>query len=435
MKLNEGQQQAVSIMSDGFLSGKEKGLTLLGEGGTGKTTCVMFGVEAWLKAGLRVLITAPTNKAVKQLEKASREHGLRNTDQTLFCTVHKALGLAMLPSEENKYSAQLGKCIFDNFDVLVIDEGSMISQIALFNYILPELTKTEVKLVIMGDKEQLPPPRESVSLALEMDQYPQLLLTKVERFKSDSNVAMAVTAVRRALEQNKPFEFNAAKLGIEAVKPAYFIKKVVENFDKDTNLDDQRALAWTNLRVDLINEAVRKKIYGRDVKRFELGERVVTGAPVYDHKEVLLSTDEECIVTNLQESSLMNEETGKEYNTYLVTLEPIHAEVRTVYAHVIHESSQMMLDEDLQEIASKARDTGSRSLWVKYHTLKDLFSDVKFCYCITLHRSQGSTFKRVFLDTHNVRRNKKRRERNQLLNVGMGRTSEHLVVSNEQFIS
>lgn len=432
--LNEGQQVAVNLLVDGFLSKGLKGVTLLGEGGTGKTTCVMAAVEQWLKAGLRVALTAPTNKAVKQLEKAARQYGI-SSSQVTFCTIHKALGLAMLPSEDTKYAAQVGECTFDNYDIVGIDEGSMISRVALFNYILPEISKVETKLFVMGDKMQLPPVKEQKALALEMHQFPVAELLQVERFSEGSSVAAFTKQMREAIEREMPFKFDAEALGIKAVKPAYFVKEVTNFFDHNTDLDEVRVLAWRNSRVNTVNDAVRKKLYGANIERFGKDERVVTGAPIYEGKDLLLSTDEECIVKAFQKSSLMYEETGKEYNTYMVTLEPIHAEAATVYCHVIHESSEMELREDLNAIAIKAKKTGAKSLWGKYHELKDLFSDLKYCYCITIHRSQGSTFKTVFLDVNDILENRNRQERNKLLYVGGSRTAETLIVSKEKFTS
>ncbi len=434
MKLNNGQQLAVNQLVDGFLSEKIKGFTLLGEGGTGKTTCVMFAIEAWVKAGLRVLVTAPTNKAVKQLEKAARKHGLKDSDQILFCTVAKSLGLAMLPSEDKKYAAQVGNCIYENFDVVVIDEGSMVSKIALFSYILPAVENTTIKPVIMGDSMQLPPVKETKSLALALTQYPSSELTEVERF-GDGPIAVTTAALRKAVKNAATFSFDAATFGIKAVKSAYFVKEVCDAFELGTDLDHVRALAWTNSRVDTINDAVRKKLYGADLDVFAVGERVVTGAPIYEGKDLLLSTDEECIVRNFEVSSIMDEDTGKEYKTYLLTLEPIHAEVKTVYCHVIHASAQIDLAEDLQEIANRANKSGDKKIWAKYHYLKDLFAVVKYCYCITVHRSQGSTYETVFIDTTNILKNTRKQERNQLLYVAHSRASKEIIVSKERFMS
>lgn len=432
MKLNSGQQQAVHYMVNGFLTNEQKGMTLLGEGGTGKTTCVMYAAEEWVRAGLRVLFCAPTNKAVKQLLRVAKEYGLQS-EQLHFCTLHKSLGLALLPSEERKYSAQVGTPFIGDFDVVVLDEGSMVSGIATFRYMLPELQETSTKLLIMGDKMQLSPVREQRSATLELDGYPAFELTEVERFESNSSIASVTQVLRKAIEANQKFYFDSEVLGVKTVKPAYFVKEALDHFEADTDLEQTRVLAWTNARVDHINDTIRKKIYGRNLNTYEVGERVVTGAPIYENNELILSTDEECIVTNVQETSYMIEDTGVEYNTYLLTLEPIYADIGTVHCQVIHESSQLELNEDLAKIADRA--SRDKKVWQEYHNLKDLFSIIKYCYCITVHRSQGSTYRKVLVDTNNILKNRNPKERNKLLYVAFSRASEELITSKEKFVS
>lgn len=152
-KLNEGQKRFVSAAL--ALTPQTKGLTLLGEGGTGKTTSVMAAVKSYLANGKRVLLCAPTNKAVKQMEAAARQFGLKGA---VAMTLHKALGLALLPSEENKHTVKMGPSILGEFDLVVLDEGSMVSGIAVDRYLIPELhTNPHTLLIIMGDRLQLPP--------------------------------------------------------------------------------------------------------------------------------------------------------------------------------------------------------------------------------------------------------------------------------------
>lgn len=434
MKLNSGQEKAVNLMVDGFLNGKISGLTLLGEGGTGKTTCVMAAVEKWVEAGLTVLLTAPTNKAVKQLETAARNWGV-NDETVVFMTIHKAMGLALLPNDQTKYIAPVGPNILGNFDVVVLDEGSMMPARALFYHMLPAIEASSTRTVIMGDKMQLPPVKESYAKALELSQFACVELTEVERFEKGSGIAQITSNLRNRLVKGERFKFDAEEYDLKVVKPALFEKEVLSRYDKDTDLDKIRTLAWTNARVNALNNGVREKIYGKNAARFEVGERVSTGTPVFSEMELLLSTGEECIVTDVQLSSILDDQTGDEYNTYLLTLEPLHAEATSVYCHTIHESSEMELRERLQEIAGRANKTGDKSYWAKFHALNDLFTVIKYCYCMTVHGSQGSTYETVLVDTNNILRNNRSNERNKLLYVAFSRASKELVTSKEKFIS
>jgi len=108
---------------------------ITGGPGTGKS----FTIEAIVKAfvGRRVLVAAPTGKAIMQL-------GLRlENSHAQFLTLHRALGMSL------PYTIPL------DFDLVIIDEASMVDAhlwAALFKAYLPCS-----RLVIVGDPNQLPP--------------------------------------------------------------------------------------------------------------------------------------------------------------------------------------------------------------------------------------------------------------------------------------
>ena len=332
--LNPGQKAAVEGVVSGFLESNEKGFVVIGEGGTGKTTSVMEIAQRLLDAGLKVLFCVPTNKAVKQLEKSAKAYGL-SQDNVAFQTLHSALGLALLPNEEQKYAAQVGEGVFDIFDVCVCDEASMLGKVLLHNYLLPRAEEQNVKLLLMGDDMQLPPVKETKSLAFEI--FPQYRLTQVERQSESSEILTVTGLLRTAIEGGKVFKHPAVQGAVETVRAIDFLPRLLEEFTPETDLEKVRVLAWRNRRVDDINAAIRTKIYGKDTERFEVGERVVTGAPIKGDESILLSTDEECIVQYCREDSLFDEDSGEDFRTYMLALKPVYAEGGQVFAHVLHE--------------------------------------------------------------------------------------------------
>lgn len=428
--LNPEQSAAVKYLSTQFISQPAQRAVLLGEGGTGKSTCIMSAAQAWRKAGLKVMFCAPTHKAVKQLEKFAANAGLSNS--AAFCTLHKALGLALLPTSERKFSKQVAEPILHTFDIVVLDEGSMVSKYAVFDYLLPALGETS--LVVMGDKMQLPPVREQSSPALELGGATIMELTKVERFSQGSSIAEITSALRKTINSGSPLALDLTQTSAQVVRPVEFMKTILERFDSDTNLENTRVLAWTNSRVNTINAAIREKIYGRRAAMFELGEQVVTGAPIYDELgELLMSTDEECLVRGVQESSLHYSSNGKTYKTFLLALESLHTNTATTFAHVIHPSDEMELMGDLEDLANKAR--RDPRMWGNFHQLKDLFADIKYCYAVTVHRSQGSTYETCIVDAENILRNRNKAERDKLLYVACSRASKELLINKTKLVS
>lgn len=434
MELNPDQKAAVDRIVTGFLEEDLPGITLVGEGGTGKTTCVMTAVEQLQAAGLKILLTAPTNKAVKQLEKSARRHKL-SMNNVAFQTLHSALGLALLPSEERKYAARVSKGVFDLFDVVVVDEASMLSKILLFDHLLPEARANDVKVLFMGDDMQLPPVMEKDSKAFSI--FDTVRLTKVERQAAGSEILTLNGLLRTAIDNNTEFTPPQLSSEVEVVQAAKFLQVVLEQFDENTDLDEQRVLAWRNRRVDDINAAIRRKIYGKNAARFEVGERVVTGAPIGNGESILLSTDEECLIRAVRESSVEDEDSGETFRTWLLVLEPIHADISQVFAHVLHESEEDRYWDRLNHLAEMAKKdhANSRRWWARYHKFKDLFSQLRYCYAITVHRAQGSTYRKVFVDVNDILGNTIRSERQRLLYVAFSRPSESLVVNKAKYVA
>lgn len=436
MGLNTGQTIAVNGALDAY-EGGAPGFTIIGEGGTGKTYSVMEIAALMLDDGQKILFMAPTNKAVKQLEKAARAYGL-DMNRIGFRTAHSALGLSLMPTDEKKYAAQVRDSVVGDYDMVVCDEASMLGEVFLFNYMIPELENAKVFCLLMGDDMQLPPVKEKDSKAFGL--YPIAELTQVERQKNNPdgtpNGILLVTApLREAIKNNTTYEFKQAPAhNVTVLRSGDFLSTVVDQFDLTTDLEDVRVLAWRNFRVNDINNAIRAKIYGKDAKRFEIGERLVLGSPIQKDGETVLATDEESIVAGAVESTMFDENTSTKWKTWLITLHPVYADVKQVFAHVLHEDEFERYRQHTNKLTEKALDIRDKKgnpnwVWKQLHEFKDLFADLKYCYCITVHRSQGSTFKRVMVDVKDLLENPIRSERQRLLYVAFSRPQVELIIN------
>lgn len=433
--LNNDQTEATNWIVTNILEQKEQFMTLIGAGGTGKTYCIMSAAQRLLDAGLKVLFTAPTNKAVKQLEKAAREFGL-TMDNVAFMTTHSALGLAMLPDEDRKFAVRAGKGFIEVFDAVIVDEASMLSRIALFKYLVPDCQEFNTFLVGMGDDLQLPPVRENVSAIFT--EFPTFRLEQNMR-QAEGSLLSVNGMLRTAMMADKPFPAPQADgEQIVSVTEAKFLSFVTEQFDENTDLDTQRVLAWSNKRVDRINEVIRTKLFGKKCARYVVGERVVTGGPIKGAEgDILLGTDEECVVHHINEnSSVYDEESGTEFRTIQLVLEPLYLEGQHV-VEVLHEDEEDRFQAQLDDMsrAAKTDPQHSRKLWAKFWAFKELFADIRYCYCITVHRSQGSTYDRVFVDVKDILRNRKRQERQRLIYVGFSRPRHQLFINKRKYVA
>lgn len=459
MQLNHGQQIAVDGVRED-IENDEPGAAIVGEGGTGKTYSTTDLLRGWLAEGKKALMVAPTNKAVKQLEKAARAAGLDLT-KIRFSTVHSALGLALMPSSERKHVSRTGESVLPHYDIMVLDEGSMVNSVLLENYIMPdiELLRANGKklfVLAMGDLMQLPPVKETRSPIFDLFKVYELTQNQRQLTNpdgTDNGILTLCRALRQAIEKNGAFFFNKqpkeplARHTIFPVVPEHnvfihndrsFMDTLLSRFDMNTDLEEVRVIAWRNDRIDWLNNQIRRKIYGSDVAMFELGEQVVTGGPVMDdQRNTILGTDEECRVAAVTESYVFDERANEEWRTICLCLHPIYAEVGQVFVHVVHPEERARYNAKVEAMAKEAKEANDSMRFVKwrrFHEFRDLFNDIRYCYAITAHRAQGSTYKFGFVDVKDMLDNPMREERQRLAYVGLSRFQHEVHLNKMQFM-
>lgn len=129
-----------SVQKDAIrLAVKSNIMVLTGGPGTGKTTTLIGIIQAFERAGLEVLLCAPTGRAAKRMSEATFHEAK---------TIHRLLE-AKPPegykrNEENPLKG----------DVLVVDEASMIDIILMYN--LLKAIPYNMTLILVGDMDQLP---------------------------------------------------------------------------------------------------------------------------------------------------------------------------------------------------------------------------------------------------------------------------------------
>ncbi|WP_210382823.1 exodeoxyribonuclease V subunit alpha [Borreliella garinii] len=125
---------------------------LSGGPGTGKTTTINYILKAINqtlnnKKKRLVAITAPTGKASLRLQ-TSIDYSFKNLE--IECnTIQKLLGIKFI-NKKNLYDEENQL----NFDVIIIDEASMVDAYTFLK--LLKATPITTKLIIVGDKNQLP---------------------------------------------------------------------------------------------------------------------------------------------------------------------------------------------------------------------------------------------------------------------------------------
>lgn len=420
IQLSQQQWQVLQELEK-FVNGEGKLYLLTGFAGTGKTTLLQALIKRMRKGGDRrsIVFTAFSNKATKVLENMSTQWEL-GIDCMTCC---KLLGLKpdidQTSGQQVFKSDEKGENNFDRYRLVVVDEASMINaeMWQLLIQAVSDLTK-KTQILFVGDVAQLPPVNEPESKVFS-EIYDRADLTEVVRY--GGAIGVLAESIRNNLHSRRLPQFVAEANGdrtegVFVANAREWEKLLVRAFQSDayrTNPDYVRAVAYTNARVDFLNRRIRTAIYGEQTPRFVEGERLVANAPCFVGDSVVMQTSSECEVVE----ALM----GQDGPWHVWFLQVLTDEGKLRKLTVLHELSQNDFNLKLEGYAKEKR-------WREFWDAKLLFHDVSYAYCLTIHKSQGSTFQNVFVDVPNALINRNIRERNQLLYVAVTRAAQRLFI-------
>lgn len=413
IKLNQEQLAAVEGITS-FVAAKNSkanSVRMTGPPGSGKTTTL---VKALALSGVsNIVVTAPTNKATRQLRSMMDRDKI--TYETM--TLHKSLGLRGVDITEKKFFSRNPsyESPLSNFQggILVVDEYSMVNR-QLLGYVEQDMDRYKLKTIYLGDDDQLPPVGELSSPV--RDRVPDAYeLTQIMRSDKDNPIQQTIACMR---DQIRSGQYQPTALGSFYTEQGggqyqfegkdwltYYLEAVKQGF-ANGDPDEARAICYTNNRVNALNQKARTAIFGKDVEQFVTGETLVIRAPVInENKEVILTTDEEVQVTE----AFDNDEWEDDINgsgTYRVWSLTVKDELGHDHViQVLHESAQATFDLELEKVRKaciKHKQTGKVSWRDNFYPMQEALAQVTYPYAITAHRSQGSTYKTVFADVHNV---------------------------------
>jgi len=415
-------------------------ITIKGYAGTGKTTMVQEAIRQAinLKPNFKVCVSAPTNKATQVLKDFGKEAGIAVDSSTIY----SLLGLVLGSEGEIRSCFQASEGCFNQYDCIVIDEASMVGS-RLTDIIYDQAFKYGIKVIFMGDPNQLNPVREASSKVFNSAEVPKhYSLTQIMRQDEDSPIRKVVHKLRLWSKNGAaPDEFSNDHTGdgdgVHILRGKEFYDTMLAQFDCNEYRNDPtfcRVLAWTNNEVDRLNRMVRQRIYGKGCCQYIVGETVAVLTPVYDASNIpVIFTDEECKVKSIGESlvtDLMDFETLKEgHPQYKVLILELELPDNRGYFKVtaLHKDSFTDFNTRTKRLATKANNKSGT--WKAFYTFKDMFTKVRPAHCLTVHKSQGQTFKNIFYQCRDAKRNRNSKERAKLAYVACSRATTNLVLN------
>ena len=415
---------------------------LTGAAGTGKTYTLGEVVSYCLMKHTKVLVTAPTNKAVRILKKIINQN-------VTYSTIHSALGLKEFIDIHGalSFKADPGAGYpAEDYAVIIIDESSMLDD-TIFNELI-NLSQRHKKILFVGDPFQIPPVNhihaKPFLKSIQKDNHIEVsTLNEIIRQAQDSPIIDYATNIRTDI--HKPTQiFNPSgvkkNLGAVFVLPKSnltpFMEDILPKFksvEYQKDIDYVKVIAWRNKTVDAYNKIIREYVFGENLPKIIPGDRLILDAPITEGKKVLISTNEEIEVLSakIEEDKLSDLYTLKYYQT---RVRVFNNDVFNEYMiKIMHEDS----DEDFEKILAMQKSLAksypigsyqSKMSWIDFYEFYNHWAKVKYSYCITTHKSQGSTYHTAYVLAWDILMNLNVLERNRCLYTAATRPSTNLFI-------
>ena len=479
IQLTSGQQKALDMIVEFCLDDRpdaENRLVIAGYAGTGKTELLSIAMRATneaselkntiLKAaGKRTrdlpqfLLTATTNKAAEALQEATDAR--INLKKTFFGddnfmvseevytvkTIHSLLGIRPIRDKVKKITKVTNTNFAPRPAILIIDEASFIDNTLLKT--IDEGVSGKHKIIYVGDPAQLSPVKSKSTPVFDQN-YKTTYLTEVVRQQADNQIINVSTSFRNTVngEQFAPFKPDQNKvIYLDAEK---FKKNILEEFSRpDYSEKDAKVLAWTNKTVKKYNALVKEHLTGdQELKAgdyavnnsyFEAGKKSVKTDAVVRIREITNDYQQQILPPSFYHIDTLNLLPSNEKGERSSLIEC--RKIEFTYKNTAY-SGLMPIDPiDFKRALKKLNDLNDggykryfnkiRNLDDWIDTFKNLFVDLRPMYACTVNKSQGSTYKKVFIDLDDIGKCNQVDQVHRMLYVSFSRASDQVVLTGD----
>lgn len=393
----------------------------------------------------RAALAATTHKAAKVLS------GFTNGAEVF--TAHSLLGLREFIDYHGNLVFRPGPKYLektDRYHVIFCDEASMLDDAVFAGF---EDLVVNKKIVFVGDSYQIPPVNHPNALPFDKETQADLgftiaRLTKIVRQVEGSPIIQAATEIRNHIYRPVlPFNYESNVSGLLAVRyeqnnPSNKLTDdVLDMFSSEhfrTNPDYCKVLAWRNRTVDNYNKQIRHRLFGEKIPKLMVGEKLIANAPFMEGQQQLVNNNEDMEILSLtvEDDQVGSDDFLTVYKAH-VKIFGIKGQVREVVVPIIHETSERDYRKYLSLLktvaAKEAKGTyAHKSKWMDYYKFKERYLDTKYSYCVTAHKSQGSTYDHCVVCLWDIMYNSKIEERNRIIYTAITRPKYTLkIIHNE----
>lgn len=375
MKLNPKQKHAIWKV---FM--EENVFVITGYPGSGKSRVSQYLRDIGIMLEAKLLVCAPTGKAAVRLGSDAM-------------TIHRALECYI--TQDGFIDFHKGSSNFLDCDILIVDECSMVDTMLMYK-LLSACNPNKIKIVFVGDKEQLPSVSYGCVLSsmLRSGVVPNVELTKIYRQGKGSAICRLAKMISTGGVTRQILEEHEEIAWLDIKNPEHRQEMIVKLFNqhKNENLQVLSPGKKGIMGTKHLNWLLHNDVFPMSLDRICVNDKVVCVKNQYTRSDETQDID--------ISKSAFNGEIG-----YIkkITYEPKSNTIKECMI-TFDVDKTLCLGENLTELA----------------------------YCLTVHKSQGSEYDVVILildEQHGFLLNR------ELFYTGVTRSKKKLyIISNDQCI-
>ena len=422
------QAHALEVFAE-FLTDRDPHAVMIlrGSAGTGKTTLSGAIVRTLKEIRQKVMLLAPTGRAAKVFS--------LNSGSPAY-TIHRRI------YREKSFSGVEGQFnLNDNLytdTLFMVDEASMIANMGLGGMsfgsgcLLDDLVHfvyqgRNDRLLLIGDKAQLPPVGEEESPALHaamLEGYGLKVyecdLNEVLRQSEESGILYNATMIRQMITHDDITQLPKIHFaGYSDIKPmpgAELIEALADSYHH-VGLDDTIVVTRSNKRANIFNQGIRNMVLDRDEELSQGDILMIVKNNYYWMEEERKSNNK--LQSNEIPAFLANGDRAKvlkvrrridlygfrfatlllqfpDYGNYELEATVLLDTLTSEAPALTHEQQEQLfhqIEEDYQDIPLKA----DRMKAIRQDQFFNALQ-VKFAYAVTCHKAQGGQWAHVYVD-------------------------------------
>lgn len=410
------QMHALDVFERFITDSDERCVMILrGSAGTGKTSLASVIVRTLLDLQYKISLLAPTGRAAKVFSLNSGQPAA-----TIHRSIYRERTFTGLDGKFN-----LNANLYRN-RLFMIDEASMISLTSMNSTfgsgcLLDDLiqfvyNERNCRMLLIGDKAQLPPVGEAESPALRADvlaayglKVYECDLNEVLRQSQDSGILYNATIIRQMITHDQATALPKIRFkgfaDISIVPGDELIESLSTSY-AEVGIDETMVITRSNKRANIFNQGIRNMVLGRE-EELTTGDMLMVVKNKYKEKQAeglsFIANGDRAIVRSVRnvrelygfrfaDVTLSFPDYDNTEEDMIVILDTLTTEAPAL----THEQNEQLFQQVLADYA----DVPLKSDRMKKIREDDYYNalQVKFGYAITCHKAQGGQWAHIYLD-------------------------------------